>query len=214
MKKFILGAIALLILEVVVLGVFVSMGLVGFPATAKHSPAIDWLISTARTNYLSRSAQRVVAPADLASEERVRRGAGNYQAMCSECHLSPGSGQTELSRGLNPVPPDFTSTPGRLDDVQRFIAIKYGIRGSGMPAWQLAGLEDGDVWDLAALLKVLPDLNSNAYQHLIMESGGHSHATVPASNDSPSLAPPSPASSEVPISGHVHSGTSGHSHQH
>lgn len=214
MKNFILGAIALLLLEFLVLGASVSSGIVGFPATAAHSPPVEWLISLARTQYLRRSAQHVDTPADLVSEERVRRGAGNYQAMCSECHLSPGSGQRELSRGLNPVPPDLSGSPGKRDDAQRFIAIKYGIRGSGMPAWQLTGMEDADIWDLVAFLNVLPDLNPHAYHYLIAQSDGHLHATAQNDSGVPSQAAPPPTASEVKAPGHSHSGESGHSHKH
>src|SRR3546814_9079558 len=45
---------------------------------------------------------------DLADPARIKQGAGNYNAMCTGCHLGPGMTETELSKGLYPAPPDLT----------------------------------------------------------------------------------------------------------
>src|SRR3546814_7101354 len=72
---------------------------------------------------------------DLDDQGRIVQGAGNYDAMCTGCHLKPGVRETELSKGLYPAPPDLTRA--EIDAAEAFWVIKHGIKASGMPAWEI-----------------------------------------------------------------------------
>src|SRR5690606_23729244 len=103
---------------------------------------------------------------------RIRQGAGNYNAMCTGCHLTPGAGETELSKGLYPAPPNLTKET--VDAAEAFWVIKHGIKASGMPAWGKS-MDDEYIWNMAAFLQELPKLDKAQYEALVASSGGHSH---------------------------------------
>src|SRR5918999_6407781 len=87
--------------------IFVGSGAYDVGADVKHTTFVAWLIETTRERSIAARAARISVP-DLSDPERIRRGAGNYDAMCAPCHLAPGAQPTELSRGLYPRPPDLT----------------------------------------------------------------------------------------------------------
>lgn len=204
MKQFLLGATSVIGLGVVAGFGLIQSGHLDFAADSTHSDGVTKLIAWAREQSIARQAKDVVPPGDLTSAERVRRGAGNYEAMCVVCHLSPGVEDSEMRKGLYPVPPNLasadvaTNAPG--SDERRFWIIKHGIKASGMPAWAKGGMDDEAIWDLTAFIKVLPKLSANDYQASVAASEGHSHAGVPHQ--------PTP---QQPVKGHDHEG---HSHSH
>ncbi|GAI41349.1 unnamed protein product, partial [marine sediment metagenome] len=111
-------------------------------------------------------------PADLNDPARIRQGSGNYNSMCTGCHLSPGAEETELSLGLYPKPPNLTKEP--VDAAEAFWVIKHGIKASGMPAWGKS-MNDVYIWNMVAFLQELPKLDKAKYDALVASSGGHSH---------------------------------------
>lgn len=151
---------------------FVGSGVYDVGADAPHTAAVSSLLETLRERSIATRAQALAVPADLADDARVVRGAGNYDAMCASCHLAPGTGATELSRGLYPEPPDLTRH--RVPPAQAFWVVKHGIKASGMPAWGVS-MADEHVWDLAAFVQKLPALDEAAYRSLVDRSDGHSH---------------------------------------
>ncbi len=156
----------------VALAAFVGSGAYDIGADAPHTAAVASLLEALRERSIETRAQRVAVPADFGDDARVVRGAGNYDAMCAACHLAPGSGATELSRGLYPQPPELAKE--RTPPAQAFWIVKHGIKASGMPAWG-PSMGDGHVWDLVAFLQKLPALDGAAYRALVERSGGHSH---------------------------------------
>lgn len=103
---------------------------------------------------------------------RIIQGAGNYDAMCTGCHLKPGMAETELSKGLYPAPPNLSSQ--NVEAGHAFWVIKHGIKASGMPSWGKS-MEDEYIWNMVAFLKKLPTMKSEEYSTLVASSGGHSH---------------------------------------
>ena len=103
----------------------------------------------------------------------------NYDAMCVNCHLSPGVKDSEIRNGLYPTPPNLAgateSTHSSQSDARRFWIIKHGIKASGMPAWSKGGMNDEAIWDLTAFLKALPSLTPETYRRQVEASEGHSH---------------------------------------
>lgn len=180
MKQFILGAASVIGLGAIAGFGYIQSGGLDFAADAVHSDSVTKLIAWAREQSVTRQAKYVVPPAGLVNAERIRRGAGNYEAMCVGCHLSPGAEDSEIRKGLYPVPPNLSlstaATEASGSDGRRFWIIKHGIKGSAMPAWAKGGMDDEAIWDLTAFIKVLPKLSTNEYQASVAASEGHSHA--------------------------------------
>lgn len=151
---------------------FVRAGVYNIGADDPHYPATYALLEQLRDGSIRARAAKLTPPKDLMSEARIRQGAGNYNAMCTQCHLAPGMAATELSKGLYPAPPNLTRET--VDAAEAFWTIKHGIKASGMPAW---GTSMGDeyIWNMTAFLQRLPTLNAAQYQALVAKSGGHSH---------------------------------------
>ncbi len=141
-------------------------------ADAPHTRPVYALLETARKRSVAVRAEDLQVPADIGDPARVRQGAGNYNAMCTGCHLSPGANETELSIGLYPRPPNLSLT--RVRPAEAFWAIKHGIKASGMPAWGKS-MDDEYIWNMAAFLQQLPELDQVRYEALVAASGGHSH---------------------------------------
>ena len=204
MKQFLLGAASVIGLGALAGFGYIENGRLDFAADSAHSDGVTKLIAWAREQSINKQAKDIVPPADLANAERIRRGAGNYEAMCVGCHLSPGAEDSEIRKGLYPEPPNL-SLPAAIPeasggDGRRFWIIKHGIKGSAMPAWAKGGMDDEAIWDLTAFIKVLPKLSANEYQASVAASEGHSHAGMA----------PEPAAQQ-PAQGHNHEG---HSHSH
>lgn len=141
-------------------------------ADAPHTRPVYALLETARKRSISVRADDLQVPVDIGDPARIRQGAGNYDAMCTGCHLTPGAGETELSKGLYPKPPNLSLAQVR--PAEAFWAIKHGIKASGMPAWGKS-MDDEYIWNMAAFLQELPKLDKARYDALVAGSGGHSH---------------------------------------
>ncbi len=154
-------------------------GVVDVSADTPHSAPVLQAIGWVRERAVAAASAGIAPPADLADSSRIRRGAGNYDAMCVECHLAPGVGNTELRSGLYPQPPELMRRTGAAESGQaaarRFWIIKHGIKASAMPAWSKGGMEDEAIWDLCAFLGILPTLSATDYRQLVAASSGHSH---------------------------------------
>lgn len=179
MKMFMYGVAATLTaLAAAVAGIGFS-GAVDVAADSPHSAPVHALIETFRERALDRATENIPVPADLADNERIRRGAGNYAAMCADCHLTPGVENSEIRKGLYPQPPKLTvaDPDGSAAQVaaRQFWVIKHGIKASGMAAWGLGGVGDGSIWDMVAFLGKLPSLDAAQYKALVRTSDGHSH---------------------------------------
>lgn len=155
-------------------------GVIDVAADSPHNPTVYRFIAWTRERSIERHSADISPPVDLADEARVRRGAGNYDAMCVGCHLSPGVDDSEIRRGLYPQPPNLSHLSNVGVDASRVAArhfwiIKHGIKASGMPAWVKGGMEDQAIWDLTAFLAVLPTLSVGQYRLHVQTSDGHSH---------------------------------------
>lgn len=189
MNRILMGALGALALAAAIAAGVVQAGLIDVAADTPHSPAVHGLIEWARERSIARRSADIVPPVDLADAARVRRGAGNYDAMCVGCHLAPGVDDTEIRKGLYPPPPNLAKPMQDFagSDARRFWIIKHGIKASAMPAWGQGGMEDAAIWDLTAFLNVLPRLSAQEYRQQVAASEGHAHggmeAAPPAAHD-------------------------------
>ncbi|HQW07798.1 MAG TPA: c-type cytochrome [Steroidobacteraceae bacterium] len=171
-NRFLLSFAVSLIIVIAALAAFAWSGAYGIGADEPHSRPVSALLASVRDRAVRARAAKLVVPADLSSEARIRQGAGNYDAMCATCHLSPGSSGSELNRGLYPAPPRLDAV--KVDAAQAFWVVKHGIKASGMPAWGKS-MSDEYIWNMVAFVGALPGLDAGRYRTLVAESGGHSH---------------------------------------
>lgn len=215
MNKILMGGLAALGLAGAAVAIVVQMGLVDVSADTPHSPLVFQLIDYARERSIARGLETIQPPTDLADAGRVRRGAGNYDAMCAGCHLAPGVDNSEIRQGLYPTPPNLARPADAQESTdqaaaRRFWIIKHGLKASGMPAWSKGGMEDVAIWDLVAFLRVLPTLSAVQYHASVAASGGHSHGGLDHHH-----AHDSDAAGEVEVHpAHAHTSGDGHAHVH
>lgn len=140
--------------------VFVYSGAYNIGADDPHWSMTSQFLESFRNRSLQRRARQVSVP-NLEDRQLILKGAGQYAAMCAGCHLAPGVKPNELSRGLYPPPPELAKR--RLDPRVSYLAIKHGLKMTGMPAW---GGRHGDqqVWALVAFVQKLPDLTPEQYR--------------------------------------------------
>lgn len=154
-------------------GAVVYSGLIEVGADVPHFAPVQALLETVRERSVAVRARDIQVP-DLADEALIRAGAGNYDAMCVGCHLAPGLAETELSRGLYPVPPNLSEVGNVGDPARAFWIIKHGIKATAMPAWGRS-MDDPYIWELVAFLGRLPSLDAEGYRSMVESSPGHRH---------------------------------------
>jgi len=166
-------SLALLVAIAAVLATgFLWSGLYDVGADDPHLPPVHAALETLRDRSIAVRTRDLVVP-DLSDPAMIRQGAGNYEAMCSGCHLAPGVASSELSRGLYPAPPAFAR--GALaSPARQFWVIRHGIKASAMPAWGKS-MDDKAIWSLVAFVQRLPSLDAARYHELVESSEGHSH---------------------------------------
>lgn len=153
-------------------GIFVWSGIYNIGADDAHTKPVYSVLQTLRERSIIARADELQPP-DLKDPARIRQGAGNYNAMCTGCHLGPGMAATELSNGLYPSPPNLSKADVG-SPAHHFWVIKHGIKASGMPAWGKS-MNDEYIWNMVAFLQELPKLDAEQYQTMVASSGGHSH---------------------------------------
>lgn len=166
----------LLILPVLALvagAAFTYSGLFDPAADAPHSRPVYWVMENLRHRGIEMRVSDIEVP-DLTDPALVRAGAGNYDAMCTACHLKPGITDSEMHRGLYPQPPALATMARPTMPGHAFWIIKHGIKASGMPAWGKS-MDDQTIWGMVAFLQQMPKLTPEAYHEAVEQSEGHSH---------------------------------------
>jgi mono/diheme cytochrome c family protein len=168
-KRWWLVAITAIIATVVMLcfitaSIFVYSGAFDIAADTPHSEPVYWFMQKVR-QYSITARTGDIAPKDLTDAKRITSGAGQYDEMCSVCHLAPGMQRTEMSRGLYPRAPELRRG-STLTPAEEFWVVKHGIKMTGMPAWGVTH-DDEILWDVVAFLRKLPELTAEEYQALV-----------------------------------------------
>jgi mono/diheme cytochrome c family protein len=140
-------------------------GIYNIAADAPHIRPVYWILNLVKQRSIAARATAMVVPRDLANQERVAKGADEYEEMCSGCHLAPGMKRTEISQGLYPRAPDL-SRGSDLTAAQEFWVVKHGVKMTGMPAWGVTH-DDELLWDVVAFLRKMPELTADQYQRVV-----------------------------------------------
>jgi mono/diheme cytochrome c family protein len=139
-------------------------GVYDIAATNQHLPATYWLLDTGMRESVWRRAEKIEVP-PLGDDAQLGRGLAGFRAHCEHCHGAPGVPLSPYALGMTPVPANLVHSAREWPPAQLFWIIKFGIKMSGMPAWQFR-LEDDDIWAIVAFMRLLPDLSPADYQAL------------------------------------------------
>jgi mono/diheme cytochrome c family protein len=153
-------------------GLYAWSGAYDVGADVPHWRATERFLAFARERAIARHAAGIAAPA-LDDEARIRRGAQHYAQMCASCHLTPGMRDTELRKGLYPLPPDL-ARQGVADPAAAFWTVKHGVKLTAMAAWGRSH-DDAAIWDMVAFLRRLPALDEAGFEALAGSAGNDGH---------------------------------------
>lgn len=142
---------------------FIFSGQYDVGADTPHWDVTRKLIEVVRDRSIAARSRNVEVP-DLNDEQLVLKGAGQYAAMCANCHLAPEQRESEIRPGLYPRPPNLTEQ--RFDPKTVFWVTKHGLKMSGMPAWGV-GHDDKTIWSIVAFVGRLPGLSAEHYRDMV-----------------------------------------------
>lgn len=141
-------------------------GLYNIGADDHHWARTHSVMQLVRDRSIHTRSEHIQVP-NLDDRSLVLKGAGQYAAMCTSCHLQPGTESSELREGMYPQPPNLSKTT--IDPRDAFWVIKHGIKMSGMPAWGKS--HDNDtIWSMVAFLEKLPGMTPEQYKDIISEA--------------------------------------------
>lgn len=203
MKRLIVTLAILCVIAVAAVAAFVCSGVYNIGADAPHTKPVYAMMQALRERSIEHHAKDIVVP-NLDDPQLILKGAGQYAAMCTGCHLAPGMAENEMRPGMYPKPPQLSKF--RPDPREAFWVIKHGVKMSAMPAWG-SSHDDATIWSMVAFLQKLPDMTQAQYKDIVakappdedmdMDMGGdHEHAhDHPEAGQPPGVAMPAGAAS-------------------
>jgi mono/diheme cytochrome c family protein len=153
----VLALIAAVIFSLVYFGVYNVSALTG------HTTPVYKFLEHARIQAVDARVDEQVP--DLTLFDWQRSGLKNYQRHCIACHGAPGVAPEPFSLGMMPPPSAIVRVAGQRSPAELYWVIENGIKMSGMPAWKYR-LTQEELWELVALVKVLPTLSKAEYAQL------------------------------------------------
>ncbi len=149
---------------------FIYSGIYSVAADNPHWAVTQWLVDVTRERSIAVRSDGVAAPA-MDDAKLIAMGAEHYAEMCTGCHLAPGVEESELRRGLYPLPPNLIEHGRDHSPQETFWIIKHGFKMTGMPAWGTTH-DDRSIWAMVAFLRKLPELSPEAYRAITAEGEG------------------------------------------
>jgi len=166
MKRLIVTLVILCVVAIAGVGAFVWSGVYNIGADDHHTKPVHALMQALRERSIEHHAKDIVVP-NLDDPPLILKGAGQYAAMCTGCHLAPGMAENEMRPGLYPKPPQLSKF--RPDPREAFWVIKHGIKMSAMPAWG-ASHDDATIWSMVAFLQKLPGMTPAQYKDIVAKA--------------------------------------------
>jgi mono/diheme cytochrome c family protein len=146
--------------------IFVYSGIYNIGADDHHSKLVFKVIKTLRDRSIEFRSAKLKVP-KLDDPDLVLKGAGHYAAMCTQCHLAPGTNESEVRVGMYPQPPNLSQI--HVEPKEAFWVIKHGIKMSAMPAWG-GSHDDPTIWSMVAFLRKLPDMSPEQYKAIVAKA--------------------------------------------
>ena len=101
---------------------------------------------------LAREAAKVVVPPAPREDTTLLAGMQTFRRNCAGCHGKFGARSMWGTTSFYPRVPQFADEGSTLSPAEMFVAVKHGIRGTGMAAWQ-SNLSDEDIWTVVWFLQ-------------------------------------------------------------
>ncbi|MCD0505869.1 c-type cytochrome [Bordetella petrii] len=152
-------------------------------ATRPHTAPVNHVLDIALQRAVTVRAARVDVP-PLDDPERAINGFRLFRAHCVQCHGAPGVAPDPFARGLMPAPASLVDTARHWPAGEVYWVIRYGVKMTGMPAWQYR-ISDEEIWDVVAFMKTLPQLSPVQYRDWNQRHPREPAAAAPAVADSP-----------------------------
>ena len=130
-------------------------------ATTPHFGIVERLLGVAMQRSVAVRAA-VVTPPPLDDARLVARGAACFRDHCVQCHGAPGVSRGDAAKGMQPVPDSLIGAARHWRTRELYWLTRYGIKMSGMPAWEFR-LGESDLWAVVAFLERLPTLSTADY---------------------------------------------------
>ena len=161
--------IVLALLLVIALGggLFIRSGVYNPGADNPHWKITYAILQSVRDHAIANHAAGITLPANLDDPKLILKGAGQYAAMCTDCHLAPGKKHSEMRPGLYPQPPNLSKM--QVNPQEAFWVIKHGLKMTAMPAWGTSH-DDASIWSIVAFLHKLPDMTPEQYKSIVAKA--------------------------------------------
>ena len=140
---------------------FVWSGVYDISATDQHLPPTYWLMEKTMRRSVARRGNDIAVP-PLGAPKQVEHGLALYRTHCVQCHGAPGVAPEPFALGMTPLPAPLVQTGREWSAGEIFWVVKYGIKMTGMPAWEFRMSED-DIWSVVALVQRLPYFSPDEY---------------------------------------------------
>jgi mono/diheme cytochrome c family protein len=166
---------------VVAVALVIILGVYDVSATAQHTRPVYAIIEVAMRQAIRFHARDLVAP-DLDDAVRMRMGRSLYALNCARCHGAPGVAPESFALGLTPSPANLAYAAREWPARELFWTVKYGLKMTGMPAWEFR-LSDDEIWSVVAYLQAMPSESPDDYRNATSatERGSDQAVTQPAS---------------------------------
>jgi thiosulfate dehydrogenase len=158
MKSWLFGFIVGLLVLPLLAYVYVVSGQMPVATSAPPLPLERYVTQKALNAVVDKNAPKTspVPP----TEANLLAGVKYYRSDCAVCHGLPGQSKTDIAKGEFPKPPQLFEGKGVTDDPagETYWKVKYGIRLTGMPAFE-GSLTEQQMWQISELLATekLPD---------------------------------------------------------
>ena len=196
--------------------VFVLGGFYNLTAVQQHPAWVFRAIAIVRDAIVRLEAREVTVPADFTPIAESRNVA-LYQKHCEQCHGAPGVAPEEFALGMMPVPSNLVAAARERPPEEIYWFIDYGLKMSGMPAWNMR-MSEADMWRITALVEALPTLSPAEYKDLLAAAPQQLDAmtTVAEADQSPRAGDPERGKTAMQVHGclqcHVVEGIVGRPH--
>ena len=160
-RNILIGAFGMLVLLALIVLAVIFTGGYNVAASEKHTAMGQWALHTTMENSVKSRAGEMAEP-PVFTPAMVAAGAGEYKAMCSQCHGGPGAAPAEWTKGMLPAPPDLTKAAAGWQPREIFWMLRHGIKMSAMPAFG-GTHDDKTLWSIAAFVKKLSEMTPAQY---------------------------------------------------
>lgn len=146
------------------LAVFALGELYDLSAVRQHPLWLYRVIGSGRDAIVSIDAASVERPAGYEAQADPANVA-LFEKHCAQCHGAPGRPPAEFALGMMPVPANLVASARERSAEEVFWFVKYGLKMSGMPAWDMR-MSEADMWRITALVESFPALSPLDYARL------------------------------------------------